>query len=926
MKTQTAICWCVTVVFVFSAMATPAAAKNWNAATGNWNVPTNWDPLGAPTMGEAVNIVFNDNTARTVTYDVTAPTLGVLKIDLTNGANPSTNSSTLLMPGGFNLDAIAIAVGGYDGTSQSKGRGVIIQSTGMTTTGPNGDLILAWGTDSTGDYTLSGTGALVANQAELIGFNGTGTFTHSAGSNTINTSALGSLILGANGSSTGTYELSGTGILTVTAPEYIGNFGEGFFYQTGGMHTVAGGGNQLFLGNNTSSSGTYTLEAGSLSVGTGEIVGYSGTGIFNQTGGTNMVGGTLYIGNNSGVSGTYTISGGTVSAVSGILVGNLGVGTLGIQSNGSVSTDSLSINNASNVNLNGGTLRFNTVSGTGGLSKLNFNSGTIQLAGNRDLNDAAIQTLFPSHTIPLGRKLVVEGNTTMQIATEFVDGGELVSQGTFTVGATFPGYLKVLNAGKVVVVGSASIGAGASGVNNIDGAGSTWTIGGDLNIGSGDLTIQNQALLNVGGAINFTSGTAGDRIYLNGGTVRFNAYSNTSRLTYTAGTIQMSGDRSIGTDATIAAFYGSQPTIPTGKQLTVEGIATIAASSKLTLSGGTLAANTLLMSPGSRLATSQSSQALAPVIALAGSVIDATGGDLVLGDAAKVNGFYGNGSIMVGTHTVSLSDSNDAVFDSAALVTLGDGGSPGTLNAVNGLTLDFGGNITGYGTVSTPNNVAKPLINNGHITGDDPNTPITLPGYVKGVGTFDNVVITGTFSPGLSPTILTVGNVALSPTSTLVMELGGTSPGSGYDQIISSAGLEFDGTLALSLINGFSPAVGQSFNLFDWFSTSGTFDTLALPALASLTWNTAQLYTTGVLSVVAGLAGDFDFDGDVDGRDFLIWQHNPSVGNLSDWEGNYGFAPSLAASATAVPEPSCGILLLISTIIGLGNRRRRMFP
>lgn len=53
--------------------------------------------------------------------------------------------------------------------------------------------------------------------------------------------------------------------------------------------------------------------------------------------------------------------------------------------------------------------------------------------------------------------------------------------------------------------------------------------------------------------------------------------------------------------------------------------------------------------------------------------------------------------------------------------------------------------------------------------------------------------------------------------------------------------------------------------------------------------------------------GDFDEDGDVDGRDFLEWQRNPSVGNLSDWQTNYGFGT--LSAVTAVPEPSCLILM-----------------
>ncbi|QEG37393.1 LamG-like jellyroll fold domain-containing protein [Bythopirellula goksoeyrii] len=36
------------------------------------------------------------------------------------------------------------------------------------------------------------------------------------------------------------------------------------------------------------------------------------------------------------------------------------------------------------------------------------------------------------------------------------------------------------------------------------------------------------------------------------------------------------------------------------------------------------------------------------------------------------------------------------------------------------------------------------------------------------------------------------------------------------------------------------------------------------------------------------IAGDFDVDSDVDGADFLLWQRNPSVGNLGDWQANYG--------------------------------------
>jgi hypothetical protein len=60
---------------------------------------------------------------------------------------------------------------------------------------------------------------------------------------------------------------------------------------------------------------------------------------------------------------------------------------------------------------------------------------------------------------------------------------------------------------------------------------------------------------------------------------------------------------------------------------------------------------------------------------------------------------------------------------------------------------------------------------------------------------------------------------------------------------------------------------------------------------------------------LVGAGGDFDADGDVDGRDFLVWQRNTSVGDLADWQANYGQGSPLAADlsfigSSPVPEPT----------------------
>jgi hypothetical protein len=73
------------------------------------------------------------------------------------------------------------------------------------------------------------------------------------------------------------------------------------------------------------------------------------------------------------------------------------------------------------------------------------------------------------------------------------------------------------------------------------------------------------------------------------------------------------------------------------------------------------------------------------------------------------------------------------------------------------------------------------------------------------------------------------------------------------------------------------------------------------------------------------MLGDFDLDGDVDGRDFLMWQRGESPiqwgpGDLADWQNNYGFS-SLTAASTAVPEPASLVLLIAGGVLLSGRRR-----
>ena len=70
------------------------------------------------------------------------------------------------------------------------------------------------------------------------------------------------------------------------------------------------------------------------------------------------------------------------------------------------------------------------------------------------------------------------------------------------------------------------------------------------------------------------------------------------------------------------------------------------------------------------------------------------------------------------------------------------------------------------------------------------------------------------------------------------------------------------------------------------------------------------------------LPGDFDLNGVVNGLDFLLWQLDPSIGSLADWQTNYGqpFAP-LSATSAAIPEPTTCTLALAVLCLVISRRR-----
>ena len=146
------------------------------------------------------------------------------------------------------------------------------------------NLYVGFSAGSSGAYSLSGSGLLYAPGNEYVGFNGTGSFMQSGGTNN---SLSGSLNLGNNIASSGTYSLSGSGQV-FTGQEDIGLSGSGSFTQSGGTNSVF---NSLLLGNVQGSLGSYTMSAGTLISRSSEQIGNAGSGSFTQSGGVNSAGG-----------------------------------------------------------------------------------------------------------------------------------------------------------------------------------------------------------------------------------------------------------------------------------------------------------------------------------------------------------------------------------------------------------------------------------------------------------------------------------------------------------------------------------------------------------------------------------------------------------------------------------------------------------
>jgi hypothetical protein len=336
--------------------------------------------------------------------------------------------------GTYNLSGTGVIVLDEDLLVGLKGQGTFLQTGGEV----DANNLIAGvdppdtgvATGGNGTYEIRGGNIDVLDV--LVGLNpgATGTFTQSGGDMLARKIIVGVNRNAANGTATGTFNLSGNSTIDLTEDFLVGLKGTGSFLQTGGdvlARKIVVGVDKPDVGVTTGGTGSYEIRGGTIDVleQVGISFGAGTTATFTQSGGSvlatkmllgdqgpdvarslpashgtaNISGGTidlieeLFVGNGNDSKGTLNLSGGTIIARKVLLGDNRkGSGTVTLSGTGKLELDEhlfITGDGTSNFTMNGGIIDANGAIVVGAHNKavMNINSGQI-LAGSFLLSDS----------------------------------------------------------------------------------------------------------------------------------------------------------------------------------------------------------------------------------------------------------------------------------------------------------------------------------------------------------------------------------------------------------------------------------------------------------------------------------------------------------------------------------------------------------
>ncbi len=543
-----------------------------------------------------------------------------------------------------------------------------------------------------------------------------------------------------------------------------------------------------------------------------------------------------------GEGGTCTYNAGTLM-VSGLKVGvdsgdpnypadlngdgvlNFGSGTLTVN-------DDITINRSGNtgrINLSGGTIKCNGIlaQGSSGGSRILMSGGTLNLSGG------TIATTLDAFNFDGGTLTdcasvgcafdVSPGTPTLNAATKActcnaaITAGNLYKSGaqSLTLGGTTDNSSLILyvnaNAGSVILnkASSATVHA-VTGIGKLD-AGSTVTLS-----GSGGDQIYDGA----SGTVSLTGGT----LNMNGQTetVKTVALTTDDSTISGAGALTLSNGGGAGIQYTGTSGIGTvNCDVVLGSGSGLDGLNNGAASGGTLAIGGVISGDQTLeiyyngASP-TGVVELRGANSYTGTTVLSDNILRLVNGDdrIKSGNDIVVN-LNGRLDLNGQAQTFDSVTGSGAILVGGGALTIGSGDSSsafgGTLSGAGSLTKTGAGTLTlsGTNTFSGVTTVeAGTLLVNGSHTGGGAYT--VTGGTLGGTGSITGALAVeagGTVAPGApgaSAGRLTVGATILR--GTLALDIGGTLPGAGYDQLAVSGTISIDGaSLDVKLLNGYVP-------------------------------------------------------------------------------------------------------------------------
>ena len=439
---------------------------------------------GSSYSGAEIYLGYNDGAEGTLNINNGSTTSkGIIVGNIGTGTLNATNASMTITSGGFfiggnesdskpagtgtaTLTNTPLTVPGDIGVG-NYGTGTLILD-GSTTLSTNGYLYVARHTGSTGTLTLqNGARVTVPDHTARLGQSGTAVVNVLSGS-TFDSSTK-DIHLGYNDVGNGTLNVDGGTVNSLKI--WVGNNGTGTLsVKNGAVDTNK---NNIYVGNNSGSTGTLNLmDGGLINTGTSHV----------------------YVGTAAGSTGTFNMTGGILTAGD-LRIGDTGTGV---------------------ANISGGTIDLAYVMYAG---IYNGADGTINVSG-------ANTKITAAGNIIAGYEAGATGSIT-------IDGATVNGNSELRVGRYGDGTMTLKNDAKVTVAGIVNVGqyAGATGELNVEGG--TFTGNGELRIadlGKGTMNITGGSasaagLVNVG----YGAGSEG-KVTISNGTLTLPNSGNTFRI------------------------------------------------------------------------------------------------------------------------------------------------------------------------------------------------------------------------------------------------------------------------------------------------------------------------------------------------------------------------------------------------------------